>query len=155
MVSKDFKILQWNWSQLHWSTVTTFTNVHIACVKETRLSPNSKFWVKHYSTYNLNPNPQNESAATPGGITILVHSSVPHTNLKLNSNLQFEAVRNLELLYTTQLQFVTFITLYLSSCYSHWKGNRRSYSPTSNPIYFYGDFNAHHSLWGSRPWNLG
>ena len=43
--------------------------------------------------YSLNPNPQDDSSPTPGGITILVHSSVFHTNLKLNSNLQVQAVR--------------------------------------------------------------
>jgi len=82
-MSKYPTILQWycrgigaNFNDL---TLLLSKGVQVACLQETRLPPNTKFSVKHFSTYNLNPNSLSDSLPTPGGITILVHTSIPHS----------------------------------------------------------------------------
>jgi len=84
-MSESFKILQWNCRGIgaNLTDLQVSQNVHVACLQETRLHPNFQFSVEHYCAYNYNPNTPNDSSPTPGGISILVHSSIPHTSLQL------------------------------------------------------------------------
>jgi len=95
-MSESFKILQWNCrgigANLTDLQLLLSQNVHVACLQETRLHPNSQFSIKHYSAYNYNPNTPNDSSPAPGGISILVHSSIPHTSFQLNTSLQGQAI---------------------------------------------------------------
>jgi len=59
MMTESFKILQWNCpgigANLTDLQLLLSQNVHVACLQETRLHPNSQFSIKHYSACTYNP----------------------------------------------------------------------------------------------------
>jgi len=81
---------------------------------------------------------------TAGGITILVHSSVPHTSLKLNSNLQVQIVR-ISLHHT-----VTICNIYIPPYATPTEQEIEFILQLPATFIFMGYFNAHHSFWGSQ-----
>jgi len=128
-MSESFKILQWNCrgigANLTDLQLLLSQNVHVACLQETRLHHNSLFSIKHYSAYNYNPNTPNDSSPSLGGISILVHSSIPHASLHLNTSLQAQAIKisldqtvticNISIPHTPPLQNKTQQISYINS----------------------------------------
>jgi len=105
-VSKCPNILQWNCcgigANFNDLKLLLSKGVQVACLQETRLPRNTKFSVKHFYTYNFNPNSLSDSLPTPGVITILVHTSIPHSIVPITSDLQVQAVR-ISLNYTVTI----------------------------------------------------
>jgi len=152
-MSKCPNILQWNCrgigANFNDLKLLLSKGVQVACLQETRLPPNTKFSVKHFSTYNFNPNSLSDSLPTPGGITILVHTSIPHSIVPITSNLQVQAVR-ISLNYT-----LTICNIYVPpSSVLDEQSLTSLLQQLPPPFILMGDFNAHHPLWGSSKLNL-
>ena len=148
---KYVRILQWNCRGIK-ANITDLQllltkDISVACLQESRLPHDSNFSMKYYSTYNFNPN-NHDAYPIPGGLTTLIHNSIPHRPITLNTSLQAQAF-SVSLNYTT-----TICNIYIpphSSPDRHSIENLLHQLPS--PYILLGDFNAHHPLWGSQKHN--
>jgi endonuclease/exonuclease/phosphatase family metal-dependent hydrolase len=113
------------------------------CLQETLQGDNNVLKLRYYTNFYKNSTKAN---GTPGGgVAILVKNTIPHSELKLTTNLQATAVR------ITLHRTLTLCSLYLppsvpfdllSLC-----GLVNELPP---PFLLMGDFNAHNPLWGGN-----
>ena len=89
------KILHWNCRGLKANfnellILLSLFNPKICCLQETFLTPNDNLEVGNYSSYQyINTDCQRAS----GGASIMIHSTVPHCKIDLNTNLQAIAIK--------------------------------------------------------------
>ena len=104
-------ILQWNcrgitanFNELH--ILLQECNISVLCLQETKLSPNSSLYLKHYSSYHVYS--KNISGGHPsGGVSTFIHNSIPHSVIPLNTTLQAQAT------LLTLDQTITICNIYL------------------------------------------
>ena len=138
-------IIQWNIRGFHsnrldLNILTHLYNRDIFCLQESHFQSNPPS-IRGFNAYNKPYTPN----TTAGGVSIFVKTSIPQSELNLNTTLQAQAVR-----VTLQRSF-TICNIYLPP---------RS-NPTTveindlinrlpKPLLFLGDFNAHSPLWGNN-----
>jgi exonuclease III len=89
-------ILQWNinstpyrYEELHYLSASLHTK--IICLQETRLNPNLPFRFNNFTIFRQDaPEPNRQSH---GGVAVLIHPSIPHDPVPLQTTLQAVAVR--------------------------------------------------------------
>lgn len=140
-------ILQWNCRGLRTSISDLQVVIHqrrpvMICLQETKLSPESPCTIKGYSVLRKD---QRAGLVAHGGVLLAVHHDIPVQELTLRTSLQAVAARIVLL-----QRPITICSLYLPP------GEALPRSEVSQllgelpePLLLLGDFNAHHSLWGS------
>ena len=113
------------------------------CLQETMQNDNSNINVGNYSHFSCNAKTSDGRAC--GGVSILVLKSVPHTEVKIKTNLQAVAAR------ITLQRTITLCSIYLPPSSPI---NARDLDDLIDkfpaPILLMGDFNAHSTLWGCQ-----
>ena len=144
-------IIQWNCRGFRANydelvILTAETRASIICLQETYLKPADSYFVRNFHMYNSYGNVVQERST--GGTTILVRQGIIHSHISLNTNLQATAVR------LTLHKTFTICSLYISPS-SHVTNSELNnlYEQLPHPCLLLGDFNGHHSLWGSTHTN--
>ena len=145
-------IIQWNCRGIQanfneLNIIANDFNIGIFCLQETLLSPNKQFTFKHYTAYHNFANTIPDSRPS-GGITILVHNSIPNSPIPLTTNLQAQAIT------VTCNQTITICNIYISPNSSvDLLQIENLIQQLPIPYILLGDFNAHHPLWGCSSHN--
>ena len=141
-------ILQWNCRGFRTSTadLQTVVNKHnpvAICLQETKLSPETHCTIKGYSVFRKDLH--SESVAH-GGVILAVHHSTPSQQVPLSSPLQAVAAR----VYLNH-HAMTLCSIYLPPGVRFPRAELgRLVDELPPPIVILGDFNAHHTVWGSE-----
>ena len=143
-------ILQWNCRSIkaNFEELNLLINEKkpvAVCLQETFLKDSDNFNLKYHSCY-FKHFTGNDKAS--GGVAVIVNDSVPDHSVKLDSTLQAVAV-SISLNKT-----VTLCSVYLppsSAIDARKLDNLINQLP--KPFILMGDFNFHHSLWGSTDTN--
>ena len=88
-------ILQWNCRGLKANfnellILLSLFNPKICCLQETVLTPNDNLEVRNNSSYHYI---NNDCQRASGGASLMIHSTVPHRKIDLNTNLQAIAIK--------------------------------------------------------------
>ena len=142
-------ILQWicrglkaNFNEL--LILLSLFNPKICCLQETFLTPNDNLEVRNFSSYNYI---KNNCQRASGGASIMIHSTVPHRKIDVNTNLQAIAIK------ASLNKSITMCSIYIPP------NKRISQTDLENLLlqlpqpYIYGDFNEHSGLWGCSDTN--
>jgi endonuclease/exonuclease/phosphatase family metal-dependent hydrolase len=149
MSSTALKIVAWNANGLcqHAQEINVFlnmNNIDIMLVSETHLTNKSKFNIRNYNIYQTN----HPDGTAHGGTAILIKSELEHNELAKYSNEQLQAT-------TIELKTNTG-KLKISSIYCQPKHcNKKEifltfFGTLGTRFLVGGDFNAKHTMWGSR-----
>ena len=143
-------ILQWNCRGLKANfnellILLSLFNPKICCLQETFLTPNDNLEVRNYSSYHYI---NNDCQRASGGASIMIHSTVPHRKIDLNTNLQAIAIK------ASLNKSITIYSIYIPP------NKRISQNDLENlllqlpqPYIICGDFNGHSELWGCSDTN--
>ena len=143
-------ILQWNCRGLKANfnellILLSLFNPKICCLQETFLTPNDNLEVRNYSSYHYI---NNDCQRASGGASIMIHSTVPHRKIDLNTNLQAIAIK------ASLNKSITICSIYIPP------NKRISQNDLENlllqlpqPYIICGDFNGHSELWGCSDTN--
>ena len=117
----------------------------VLCLQETFLKQSDNINLNDYTLYNfIHTNCERAS----GGSTIMVNSRLPHSQIKLTTNLQAVAIR------VTLHKVMTICSVYLPP---NKKTSRKQIedlvSQLPTPYIIVGDFNGHNPLWGCNDIN--
>jgi len=146
-------ILQWNcrgikanFNELH--ILLQECNISVLCLQETKLSPNSSLYLKHYSSYHVYS--KNISDGHPsGGVSTFIHNSIPHSVIPLNTTLQAQAT------LLTLDQTITICNIYLPpNINTDFIELDNLVQQLPSPYILLGDLNAHHPMWGCCHQNI-
>jgi ribonuclease HI len=111
-------------------------------LQETLISHNNTINFRQYTHFLKNPIPNDTRPS--GGVSLLIRKNIPHSQIKLNTNIQ--AVAATISLYRT----ITVCSIYLPP---HSALNIAEledlYRQLPSPVLLMGDFNAHSPVWGS------
>ena len=144
-------ILQWNCRGLRANLpelkllISRFAPIAV-CLSETQLADDKLIVDRNYLSYIKN-NIATDGRAC-GGVNILVHKSIPHSEIKLNTILQAVAVK------LAIHKVITLCSLYLSP--SHALDNielNNLLQQLPPPVLLLGDFNAHSPVCGCQNLN--
>lgn len=151
----DFNILQWNAQGLsnkfdELKLLLNQYNPKVTLIQETKLFTHIKSPLKNFTIYRYD---QSINNFTCGGTAIFVHNSVDSELIPIVSNLQVIAVR----IKSHLLNFpLTICSIYIPPVTRENKNLFNSKTTIHNiikqlpkPFIIGGDFNAHHSYWGS------
>ena len=115
------------------------------CLQETFLKGSDKFSLKYHYSYLKNCSGNDRAS---GGVAVIVNNSAPHHSVKLNTTLQAVAV-SISLNKT-----VTLCSIYFPpSSQIDTKKLDHLTDQLPKPFILIGDFNSHHTLWGSKDTN--
>ena len=115
------------------------------CLQETFLKDSDKFSLKYHSSFLKNCSGNDRAS---GGVAVIVNNSAPHHSVKLNTTLQAVAV-SISLNKT-----VTLCSFYFPpSSQIDTKKLDHLIDQLPKPFILMGDFNSHHTLWGSKDTN--
>ena len=147
-IQLPFKILQWNAQSLpahgdelqrHLDTINHKPSV--ICIQETWLQENKSFHLKGYSTSVRKDRPLRRG----GGVAIYVLEGKAHRVIPVVSSLECCAVE-----VFSGSSHITICNIY----HTDQPPSKSLFSDIIQqlpaPVFFCGDFNAHHSLWGGR-----
>ncbi|WP_195910711.1 endonuclease/exonuclease/phosphatase family protein, partial [Solemya velum gill symbiont] len=141
MASSNFNIIQWNCRgfRSNYEDLILLTTAHspkIICLQETLLPTNQIPTLKNYTSYH------NDNTS------LLIHNSVPHTNIPLQTNLYASAAR------ITLHRDITVCSLYIPPKYNLRLSELvQLLSQLTAPVLLLGDFNGANPLWGSSSTN--
>ena len=116
-------------------------NPRVLCLKETCVKAvNTSFFRKYSFYYIIGSVTENKAS---GGVIFMVNTSVPHSDVRLNTKLQAVAIR------ASPPKTITIFTIYLPPSL-HWETKRLEVliAQLPPPFILMGFFNAHRSLWG-------
>ena len=143
-------ILQWNCRGLKANfnellILLSLFNPKICCLQETFLNPNDNLEVRNYLSYHYI---NNDCQRASGGASIMIHSTVPHRKIDLNTNLQAIAIK------ASLNKSITICSICIPP------NKRISQNDLENlllqlpqPYIICGDFNGHSELWGCSDTN--
>ena len=141
-------ILQWNCRGLRTSVcdlqaVISQHSPLAVCLQETKLLPDSPCSIKGYSVFRKDVP---TTTVAHGGVLLAVHHSIPSQQLKLRASLQAVAAR-----VFLNHRPITICSLYLPPGGSLPRADLDQLATElPDPKLILGDFNAHHTLWGSE-----
>lgn len=119
-------------------------NIHIAIISETWLKPNKKLKIKNYSIE------RNDSGNKHNGVAILIHNSIRYTNFTTSFD---NSLQNICVVLNIFNKNISIVSMY---CPTNSTPNFSKakfdvlIKSIPEPMIFAGDFNAHHTAWGSH-----
>lgn len=113
-------------------------NIHVACLQETYLNRDSKFYLPNYTIY------RNDRLTHGGGVAIAIKRGIQHDLLDLCVTMNMECIAIAIHLRSG--------TINISSVYSphysiHFGSDLSKITATNNECMIFGDFNAKHPSW--------
>ena len=138
-------IIQWNCRGLkaNYNEILILTSLYspsIICLQETFLKTSDNITFKDFEMFN---HIHEDCQKASGGTSILIKSNIPHSSLKLNTNLQAVAIT------ATIRKVLTICSIYIPP---NDKINKQQLEDLINqlprPFMIVGDFNGHSKLWG-------
>jgi len=143
----DYTCIQWNCQGLRnkKDELAEIIRIHkpaLVSLQETKLRVDTNFCI---SNYNFIRSEGHFNYTPHGGVAILVHESVPYSEVELNTTLQAVAV-------TVHLeQTVTVCSVYISRSHVLNETNLVGLlNQLPSPYVVMGDFNGYNQLWGSN-----
>ena len=140
-------IIQWNVNSLKGKLeilqkLIIDENIDIICLQETNLKRNETVKLSNYTSYNKN---RTDCKAASGGVSISIKNTFHSQELILN--LELEAVAATITINNKQ---ITICNVYLSNRHdTSYEQIEQLINRLPSPFILLGDFNSHHSLWGS------
>ena len=137
----NHNILQWHVQELRnkkdevLKLVSDHTPLLLA-IQETMMSGYNKFSIPNYHIFNKTGH---FNWRSHGGVSILIHDSVPYRELKIISEVQAVAARDITLFY-----------VFFAESPTNTADFKRNRSATTTPFFILGDLNGHSRIWGSR-----
>src|SRR5207253_5318438 len=114
----------------------------VCCLQETCFRPASQQTLRGYSFFRRDLAPDFRAH---GGVAVLVHTSVPCQKMNIRTTLQAVAVQ------VSMPMLVTVCSLYLPPDATFGIADLDALvAQLPKPYLLLGDFNSHHTLWGSR-----
>ena len=142
-------IVQWNVRGLNKNILEAKILLHelnplIACFQETKLSPSDT--IKNIGNFKLHRKDLITNSIAHGGVAIAVNAVVPHYSIPINTELQALAIR-IEMMDKS----ITICNIYLNPNEPISNADLSTLANQLPPPYvIVGDFNSHHTFWGSR-----
>ena len=142
-------ILQWNCrglkpNLLELNVLMQTHNPMIICLQETYLEPNFIPSVSNYIYYNSYA--KTSGTKVHGGVSILIHNSIPQSMVNIQTSLQAVVIRA-----TYSNHTISICSLYLppNEAFDIRELDRIT-NQMPSPIIVVGDFNAHNPIWGDK-----
>ena len=118
-------------------------NLDIVLISETHFTEKSYVRIPHYKIYHTN-----HPAGTARGSAIIVRESISHT---LNENFQSNHIQSTSITTKMSFGFITFAAIYCPPRHSINMDQYKNYFQSlGNCFIAGGDYNAKHTVWGSR-----
>ena len=143
----DNNIIRWNirGSRVTYSELLLLISKYcpaIIYLQETHLKSNNTINIKYHISHNYIKYPTDRPC---GGSSVIINKNIPHSEIKLNTNLQAVA------LSATLHKTITVFSIYiLPSDVIKESELNNLIEQLSRPFIIMGDFNNHIEIWGSK-----
>ena len=119
-------------------------NLEIVLISETHFTEKNYVRIPHYKIYHTNQ----PAGTARGGSAIIVRESISHT---LNENFQSNHIQSKSITTKMSFGFITFATIYSPPRhFINMDQYRNHFQSLGNCFIAGGDYNAKHTVWGSR-----
>ena len=142
----DNNIIQWNIreSRVNYSELLLLMTKYcpaIICLQETHLKSNNTINRNHVS-YNYIKHPAYKPC---GSSSVIINDNIPHSEIKLNTNLQAAAISS------TLHKTITVCSIYIPPNEEIKESELNNLiEQLPRPFITMGDFNSHHEIWRSK-----